>query len=104
MTARARPANRRPSENISYELDGMRFTATVSRDASGRIIETFCNNHKRGNQLDTNCRDSAIILSFALQHGADSDAIRRALCRDSAGRALGPIGRLLDLLHEQEPR
>jgi hypothetical protein len=38
---------------------------------------------------------------FALQHGADLDAIRRALGRDSSGRALGPIGAALDILHEE---
>jgi hypothetical protein len=55
-------------------------------------------NHKAGNQADTNARDAAIVLSFALQHGADVEAIRRALCRDSHGRALGPLGAALDIL------
>jgi hypothetical protein len=64
----------------------------------GRIGELFLVNHKSGNQSDTNARDAAIILSFALQHGADIDAIRKALCRDSAGRALGPVGAALDVL------
>jgi hypothetical protein len=36
--------------------------------------------------VHTNTRDSAIVLSFALQHGAES--IRKALCRDSHGRLL----------------
>ena len=43
-------------------------------------------------------RDSAIILSFALQHGADIESIRRALCRDGEGQALGPIAMALDVL------
>ena len=99
MTARReRLPARRGSENFSFELDGLRFTATVSRFADGRIGELFLNNHKAGNQVDTNARDAAILLSFALQHGADLDEIRRALCRDSQGRALGPIGAALDLL------
>jgi len=34
--------------------------------------------------------------AFALQHGADIDAFRRALGRDSQGRALGPIAEALD--------
>jgi hypothetical protein len=93
---RERLANRRSSENFSFELDGMRFTATISRYADGRIAELFLNNHKAGNQVDTNARDAAIILSFAVQHGAAVDDIRRALCRDSQGRALGPIGKALD--------
>ena len=78
----------------------MRFTTTVSRFADGRIGELFLTNHKAGNQSDTNARDAAIVLSFALQHGADINAIRKALCRDSAGRALEPIGAALDMLAE----
>lgn len=74
------------------------FTATVSRFLDGRISELFLNNHKFGNQSDTNARDASIILSFALQHGADIDIIRKALCRNAEGRALGPIGAALDLL------
>jgi hypothetical protein len=51
--------------------------------------------------VDTNARDSAIVLSFALQHGADIESIRKALCRDGRGRALGPLGAALDLLLAQ---
>lgn len=103
MTAiRQRLPNRRASELLSFEVDGLRFTATVSRFADGRIGELFLNNHKNGNQLDTFARDSAILLSFALQHGADIDAIRRALARDSQGRAIGPVGAALDVLAAQE--
>jgi DNA-binding transcriptional regulator YdaS (Cro superfamily) len=97
-TARQRLHNRRASENFNFEVNGLRFTATVSRFPDGRIAEVFCNNHKMGNQSDTNARDAAIILSFALQHGADIEAIRKALCRDEKGRALGPISAVLDLL------
>jgi hypothetical protein len=103
MTARRRLPDRRLCESFTYEVDGLRFTATVGRFADGTIGELFLNNHKSGNQSDTNARDCAIVLSFAIQHGADIDAIRRALCRDSAGNALGPIGAALDLLVEGEP-
>ena len=98
MTARERLPNRRGCESFTFELDGLVLTATVSRFADGRIGEPFMNNRKAGNQSDTNARDAAILLSFALQHGADIVSIRRALCRDSQGRALGPIGVALDLL------
>jgi hypothetical protein len=90
--------NRRLSENFTFELDGLRFTATVSYFENGQLAELFLNNHKAGNQSDTNAKDSAIVLSFALQHGADADAIRKALCRDSQGRALGPLGAVLDII------
>ncbi len=95
---RERLPNRRRSENFTFELNGLRFTATIGRFPDGRIGEVFLTNHKYGNQSDTNARDSAIVLSFALQHGADMNAIRKALCRDSAGRALGPLGAALDLI------
>jgi hypothetical protein len=103
MTERRRLPNRRASEFVNFESMNMRFTASVSRDATGKILELFCDNHKQGSAIGTLVRDSAIVLSFALQHGADIEAIRRALCRDSQGRALGPISTVLDLLAEERP-
>jgi hypothetical protein len=104
MTARRRLPDRRLCESFTFELDGLRFTATVGRFSDGSIGELFLTNHKSGNQSDTNARDAAIIFSFAVQHGADIDSIRRAVCRDSSGKALGPIGAALDLLAEgREP-
>ncbi|MGO9849194.1 MAG: hypothetical protein ACLPKT_22110 [Methylocella sp.] len=102
MTLRERLPNRRASVSFTFEVEGLRFTATVSRFADGRIGELFLNNHKADNQADTNARDAAIVLSFALQHGADIDVIRRALCRDSQGRALGPLAAALDLLASED--
>jgi hypothetical protein len=96
--ARQRLPDRRASESFTFELDGLKFTATVSRFADGRVAELFLNNHKSGNQTDTNARDAAILLSFALQYGADIESIRSALCRDSRGRPLGPIGAALDII------
>jgi hypothetical protein len=101
MSQRDRLPNRRASECFTFEIDGLRFTATVSRFPDGRLAELFLNNHKAGNQSDTNARDAAIIFSFAVQHGADADAIRRALCRDAQGRALGPLAAALDLIAEE---
>jgi hypothetical protein len=95
MSERQRLPNRRLCESFTFELDGLRFTTSVGRDADGRILEVFLNNHKSGNQSDTNARDCAVILSIALQY---VDEIRKSLCRNSAGRALGPIARALDIL------
>jgi ribonucleoside-diphosphate reductase alpha chain len=52
MSTRCRLPNRRASESFTFELDGLRFTATVSRFADGRVGEVFLNNHKSGNQAD----------------------------------------------------
>jgi hypothetical protein len=98
MTTRQRLANRRASENFTFEVEGLRYTATVSRMEDGRMAELFLNNHKAGNQSDTNARDAAVILSFALQYGADLGAIREALSRDATGKAIGPVGAALDII------
>jgi hypothetical protein len=104
MTERQRLPNRRASEFFDFESMGMRFTASVSRNGAGDVRELFADNHKAGSAMGTLVRDSAIILSFALQHGADINAIRDALCRDSQGRALGPIGAALDLLAGEDSK
>jgi hypothetical protein len=76
----------------------MKFTASASRYADGRLAEVLIDNHKAGSAIGTLVRDTAIVFSLAIQHGADPEAIRRALCRDGAGRALGPLGAVLDIL------
>ena len=95
---RQRLANRRASETFSLECGGLSYVATISRFADGRIAELFLSNHKANSQADTNARDSAIAFSFAVQHGADPELIRRALCRDSRGRPSGPLRVALDLI------
>jgi hypothetical protein len=98
MTARQRLGNRRASEVFDFESMGMRFTASVSRYDDARISELFLDNHKAGSAIGTLVRDMAIVFSFAAQHGADAEAIRRALSRDSQGRPLGPLGAVLDTI------
>jgi hypothetical protein len=94
MAIRQRLPNRRCS--------GLGFTCTYSRFADGRIGGIFLNNHKSNSAADTNARDSAIVCSIALHFGADVETIRKALCRDSRGRASGPLGAVLDRLAEDE--
>jgi hypothetical protein len=100
---RQRLRNRRAHTLFDFEAMGMHFTASASRYDDGQLGELFVDNHKAGSAIGTLVRDSAIILSFALQHGADVEAIRHALCRDSQGHPLGPLGVALDLLASKEP-
>jgi hypothetical protein len=95
---RERLADRRHSEIFTFEAHGHRFTGSFSRYRDGRLAELFLTNFKCGSQIGTLVHDAAIILSSALHHGADVEAIRQALCRDGDGRALGPVGAALDLL------
>jgi ribonucleoside-diphosphate reductase alpha chain len=96
--SRKRLPNRHASEIFELKAGGLRYTASVSRFPDGRVSELFLNNQKSNSAADTNARDSAIAFSFAVQHGADAEAIRRALSRDAQGRALGPLGVALDII------
>jgi hypothetical protein len=90
--------NRRANETFQIEVAGLRYTCTVGRYLDGSIGELFLSNHKTNSAADTNARDAAIAFSIAVQHGADPELIRKALCRDSHGRASGPLGAALDFL------
>jgi hypothetical protein len=99
MSERRRLPNRRASETFAFECGGLSYTATYSLfPDDGTLGEIFISNHKAGSAADCAARDAAIVCSIALQFGADPDAIRKALCRDGAGRASGPLGAAFDLL------
>ena len=101
MTRQCLP-NRRLAETFELEFAGLRYTCTVSRFNDGRLAEVFLNNHKSNSAADTSARDSAILFSIAVQCGADPEVIRRALSRDSQGRASGPLGTALDVIAAAE--
>jgi hypothetical protein len=102
MTERRRLPNRRHSEFMDFQSMGMRFTASVSRDPSGKILELFCDNHKAG--FPQSARWSATPRSSCPSpcSTTPTSKLRRALCRDSQGRALEPVGSVLDLLAEDD--
>ena len=101
MNDRVRPPNRRGCELVDFSSMGLRFTAGVGRNDDGRLAEIFIDNHKTGSSIGTLVRDAAIVLSLALQHGADAESIRRSLSRDSSGCALGSLGEILDRVLKQ---
>jgi hypothetical protein len=98
MNDRRRLPDRRACETFELECDGQIYLATVSRFRDGALGEIFLNSIKLGSTIDTAARDSAIMCSLLLQHGGDVGVIRKALCRDSKGRASGPLGTALDML------
>lgn len=100
---RQRLPNRRPSVVFELEAGGLRYTCSASYFSDGRLGEVFLNNHKSNSAADTNARDAAIVFSIAVQHGADPEVIRRALCRDEKGKASGPLGVALDRIAERVP-
>jgi len=99
---RQRLPNRRLAETFELTVAGLRYTCTVGRFPDGSIAELFLSNHKTNSAADINARDLAIVFSIAVQCGADPEVIRRALSRDSRGRASGPLGTALDLIAAEE--
>jgi hypothetical protein len=102
MTERRRLPNRRACETFELQVGGLKYTASVGRFLDGSIAELFLSNHKSNSAADTNARDAAIVFSIAIQHGADIETIRKALCRDSQGRGGGPLATALDAIAEGE--
>jgi ribonucleoside-diphosphate reductase alpha chain len=102
MTARERLPNRRTSTAFEIELNGLRFTASVSRFADGRIAEIFLQNHKPGSQSDANARDAAVAASLALQFGCPLQVLQRAVLRDSQSGTSTPLGKAIDIIAQEE--
>jgi ribonucleoside-diphosphate reductase alpha chain len=101
MTECERLPNRRQSETFSFEHAGLKYIATASWFADGRLGEVFITNGKADSQADANARDAAILASIALQYGAGIETIRKALQRDSRDRPSTPVGMALDLLADE---
>ena len=102
MIARERLPNRRASTTFDFTCGNLHYTCSYSRFASGGIAELFLSNHRSNSAADTSARDAAITFSIAVQHGANPEIIRSALCRDADGKASGPLGVALDLIFGQE--
>lgn len=93
--------NRRASENISFECRGQAYVATLGFYRDGRLGEVFLRSGKTGTDMNVATIETAIAVSFALQHGCDLETLRKSLPRSADGRAEGAVGKLLDILAGQ---
>jgi hypothetical protein len=100
MTTRRRLPNRRGSTTFAIVSQGLTFTVTVSAFDSGELAEVFITNHRAQSGAGIMASDCAIAASLALQHGCPADVLRKALSRDSRGRANGPLGAALDQISQ----
>lgn len=95
--------NRRSHETLRFEHWGLAYIAGFGRERpSGPIAEVFLNCAKSGTQAETLARDSAVLLSLALQHGVPLATIGHAITRDADGKPSGPVGALVDLMGKAE--
>jgi hypothetical protein len=99
---RQRLHNRRATVTFQFACGQHNYTASVGYfidgPLAGKLAEIFLTNGHAGSDVDAAARDSAILCSLALQHGAHIETLRRALLRDSHDRASSPLGVALDLL------
>lgn len=70
VTERRRLPNWRHHEVLEFHHNGHGFTLGLGNYDDGLIGEIFLTAHKSGSDLEALARDAAIIISVALQHGA----------------------------------
>lgn len=97
MTRETLPS-RRPAETFDFDCRGIGYTATLGLYDDGRAAELFLNSHKQSTAADHDARDIAILISFALQHGAAVSDLAKAMTRDAAGAPQGLAGHALDAI------
>lgn len=91
--------NRRMHETVRFRHWGLQYIIGLGRAAADApVSEVFINCGKTGEQAETLARDSAVLLSLALQHGVPLTTISRALTRNGDGSPSGPIGALVELI------
>ena len=90
---RQRLPDRRLHQITVIEHNGFKLVVGVGRYDNGKLAELFVDTHKTGTAIDTLLKDSAVLLSVALQYGADAASIRSAL---------SPTGALAAVLTEIE--
>jgi hypothetical protein len=92
---RERLPNRRASLRFTFEHDGARYLATVTKFDDGRLAEIFIDSPKPNSALAVHCNDAAVLASLLLQHGVTAAAIRRSIS--------GPIATALAAADEEKP-
>lgn len=90
---------RRNAVNFDVEFPthtGKLYTVTVGFYEDWRIGEVFISsNQKPGTMADLAGRDIALLISIALQHGADIEVMEHAAMKDESGANEGLAGIVL---------
>jgi ribonucleoside-diphosphate reductase alpha chain len=97
---------RRASEMFELRHGGKAavFHVTLGRYPDGRVGEVFITGSKSGSDLEANVRDTAILVSLALQHGVPLATMAAAITREADGSPSTVIGVVLDKLMRGQPR
>ena len=100
MTTREALPQRRASCTASLFIGNDTYAVTAGFYADGRIGEVFVTAPKVGTDLEAILRDGAILLSFALQHGANLDELVHAMTRNGSGEVASILGRLAEAVKD----
>jgi hypothetical protein len=95
--------NRRAHEVLKFQHWGLSYIVGLGRaHENAPVTEIFLNSGKSGEQAQTLARDSAVLLSLALQHGTPIATMQKAITRNADGTPSGPIGQLLDIIAQAQ--
>ena len=105
MTERRILPQRRRAETFEVAFGGLdrAHTVTVGYYDDDAIGEVFIDGGKSGEMVESIARDGAVLLSLALQYGANLSNIESAITRDGQGAPASIIGAVVDRLSEETP-
>jgi hypothetical protein len=103
MSERRALPQRRRSETFEMTFGGIdkRFAITLGYYEDGSIGEVFITGGKSGEQVEAIARDGAVLLSMALQFGAELDAIKHSITRDGQNAPASIVGAVIDAITER---
>lgn len=91
--------NRRYSESFEIRHLGINYAVQVGCYRDGRVGEVFLGMERAaGSFADVAARDTAVMISMALQHGVPVDRMRAAITKDQDGKSEGLAGVVLEML------
>jgi hypothetical protein len=102
-TPRKNLPQRRAAETFTVVHWNQPFSVTVGFFDDDTPGEVFIDSRKTGGDVEAIARDAGVAISSVLQHGANIEAIRHAVTRDSNGTPLSILGAVVDALAGREP-
>jgi hypothetical protein len=96
---------RRRCETFEISFGGLArdHKVTLGFYEDGALGEVFIDFGKSGEVAEAIARDGAVLLSLALQYGAELSNIKSAVTRDAQGEPTSIIGAVVDRLSEGRP-
>lgn len=92
--SRERLPPRRHSENSEFVYQGVQVDLQCGYYEDGRIGEVFMSTRRLGTVIDTLCRDTAILMSLALQNGITLEEMNKSATPESLSQPDGIVSAL----------